>query len=208
MQQHYVGAYAQDSWRLSSQFTLNAGLRWEPYISTVSTTDAITHFDLDHFNRGIRSTVFTNAPAGLMFPGDDGYPGSSIARNRLWQFAPRAAMVFDPTGEGQQTIRAAYGRFYDLPHLQLYGGLANNSPWGNSITVTNLPSGWDDPYVAYPGGNPIPFPLSKDMKFPALASYTTYPLDLRATNTDQSERQLSAPGAHQLDGVRQLPHQL
>ena len=51
--------------------------------------------------------------------------------------------------------------------------------------MTNLPAGWDDPYVAYPGGNPIPFSLSKDMQFPAFASYTTYPLDLRATNTDQ-----------------------
>jgi outer membrane receptor protein involved in Fe transport len=185
MRQHYLGAYGQDSWRLSSQFTLNAGLRWEPYIATVSTTGAITHFDLDRFTQGIRSTVFTNAPAGLMFPGDDGYPGSSIARNRLWQFAPRVATVWDPTGEGRQTLRAAYGRFYDLPHLQLYGGLANNSPWGNSISVTNLPAGWDDPYVAYPGGNPVPFPLSKNMQFPAFASYTTYPLDLRATNTDQ-----------------------
>ena len=55
------------SWRLSSQFTLNAGLRWEPCIATSSTTGAITHFDLDRFTRGIKSTVFTNAPASLMF---------------------------------------------------------------------------------------------------------------------------------------------
>jgi hypothetical protein len=185
MRQQYIGAYAQDSWRLSSQFTLNAGLRWEPYIATSSTTGAITHFDLDRFTSGIKSTVFTNAPAGLMFPGDDGYPGSSIARNHLGQLAPRISTVWDPRGEGRQTVRAAYGRFYDLPHLQLYGGLANNTPWGNSITVTNLPAGWDDPYVAYPGGNPIPFSLSKDRQFPVSGSYTTYPLDLRATNTDQ-----------------------
>jgi len=151
MRQHYVGAYAQDSWRVSSQVTLNAGLRWEPYIATSSSTGAITHFDVDRFNLGIKSTVFTNAPAGLMFPGDDGYPGSSIARNHLWQLAPRIATVWDPKGEGRQTLRAAYGRFYDLPHLQLYGGLANNSPLGNSISVTNLPAGWDNPYVAYPG---------------------------------------------------------
>jgi hypothetical protein len=184
MRQHYVGAYAQDSWRLSSGFTLNAGLRWEPYIAT-SSLGAITHFDLGRFNAGIKSTVFTNAPPGLMFPGDEGYPGTSIARNRPWQLAPRVGTVWDPTGEGRQTLRAAYGRFYDLPHLQLYGGLANNSPWGNSISVTNLPAGWDDPYVAYPGGNPIPFSLAKDRAFPAFASYTSYPLDLRATNTDQ-----------------------
>ncbi len=185
MRQHYVGAYAQDSWRLSSEFTLNAGIRWEPYIATVSTTGAITHFDLDRFNRGVKSTVFTNAPAGLMFPGDEGYPGSSIARNRLLHFAPRVATVWDPTGEGRQTLRAAYGRFYDLPHLQLYGGLANNTPFGNSITVTNLPAGWDDPYIAYPGGNPIPFSLSTDRQFPAFGSYVTYPIDLKPTNTDQ-----------------------
>jgi len=30
------------------------------------------------------------------------------------------------------------------------------APWGNSSTVTNMPQGWDNPWVAVPGGDPIP----------------------------------------------------
>jgi hypothetical protein len=30
---HYLGIYAQDSWRVSSKFTVNAGVRWDPSLS-------------------------------------------------------------------------------------------------------------------------------------------------------------------------------
>ena len=59
------------------------------------------------------------------------------------------------------------------------------APWGNTITITNLPAGWDDPYAAYPGGNPIPIVPSPTMTFPQNAAYTTFPLDMPATNMDQ-----------------------
>jgi hypothetical protein len=181
----YIALYAQDSWRLSPNLTFSAGLRWEPYLPMYSVTDQITHFDPERFSAGLRSTVFTNAPAGLMFAGDEGMPGSKVARNQLWNFAPRLGLVWDPEGEGLQALRTSYGRFYDTPHMQGFVTLAQVAPWGNTVTLTSLPGGWDDPWAAYPGGNPVPLQISPDMQFPLSGNYTTFPLDLKATNVDQ-----------------------
>ena len=185
LRSHYVGLYAQDTWRMSPNVTFSLGLRWEPYLPVSSATDQITYFDRGRFDRGLRSSVFRNAPPGLMFPGDEGMPGSKIARNQWSNVAPRVGVVWDPGGEGRESVRGSYGRFYDVPHLQGFVALPQSAPWGNTITVTNLPAGWDDPWVAYPGGNPIPIAVSPDMQFPQAASYTIFPLDLAATNMDQ-----------------------
>ena len=185
-QNHYVGIYAQDSWRLSPNVTVNAGLRWEPYFPVYSEEGRFTRFDRERFDQGLKSTVFPNAPAGLVFPGDDAMPGNSIANNDVWNFAPRVGVVVDPQGEGRETIRASYGRLYDLPHLQQFTGQAQMAPWGNSSTVTNMPLGWDDPWVTV--GDPIPAVIdgpNRDSVFPLFSNYTSYPLELPATSTDQ-----------------------
>jgi hypothetical protein len=196
---HYVGLYAQDSWRVSSKLTVNAGLRWDPYFPVYGHDSRLTRFDLDRFTRGLRSTVFPNAPAGLVFPGDDAMPGNSVARNQLWHFGPRVSAIVDPEGAGRETIRASYGRLYDLPHLQMFSGQAQMAPWGNSTTVTNMPQGWDNPWVAVPGGDPIPAALdgpNASSVFPLFSNYATWPLDLPPTTTDQwnisYQRQIAA----------------
>src|SRR3989441_13113975 len=51
-----------------------------------------------------------------------------------------------------------------------------------------MPQGWDNPWVAVQGGDPIPNLLNgpnSTSTFPLAANYTTYPLDLPATSTDQ-----------------------
>jgi hypothetical protein len=196
---HYLGVYAQDSWRVSSKLTVNAGIRWDPYFPVYGHDNRLTRFDLDRFNRGLHSTVFPNAPAGLVFPGDETMPGKSVARNQPWHFGPRLSAIFDPHGAGRETLRASYGRLYDLPHLQMFSGQAQMAPWGNSTTVTNMPEGWDNPWVAVPGGDPIPAALNgpnKSSVFPLFSNYASWPLDLPPTSTDQwnvsYQRQLAA----------------
>ena len=108
-------------------------------------------------------------------------PGKSVARRDLWNFAPRVGVVWDPQGEGRETLRVAYGRLYDLPHLQTYTGLAQMSPWGNAITLNSFPRGWDDPWAATPGGDPIPELLkgpSANSVFPLAGNYTRVPARL------------------------------
>ena len=72
-----AAGYAQDEFRISPRLTLNFGLRYEvntPYVDIRNRMNA--------WAPGQQSTVYPNAPEGLLFPGDPGVP-AGIARGRL-----------------------------------------------------------------------------------------------------------------------------
>jgi hypothetical protein len=99
--------YAQDEWRMTRNFTLNLGLRYE-----ISTPFSEIHNRLNAWAPGRQSTVFPDAPAGLLFPGDPGV-AKGIAPVYWKGLMPRAGFAWDPAGSGKLSIRAAYGVFYD-----------------------------------------------------------------------------------------------
>jgi outer membrane receptor for monomeric catechols len=70
----YIGVYASDTWRAMDRVTLNLGLRWEPYLGNNYVNHTISNFSIDNFRNGVKSTQYVNAPAGLLFPGDPGFP--------------------------------------------------------------------------------------------------------------------------------------
>ena len=181
----YVGAYVQDEWKLRQNLTLNVGVRWEPYLPIKNSLDYVSNFDEARFDAGIRSTVYPQAPAGLLFPGDDGFPGSAAMKNKLNQFAPRAGLVWQLNE--QTALRGGWGRFYDTPHLFFNTRFANNPPWGAQITLTSPPGGFTDPYATYPGGNPFPALATgwMDQPFPTAGVYVNAPLDTRPTTLQQ-----------------------
>jgi outer membrane receptor protein involved in Fe transport len=182
----YYGAYVQDVWRVSDNLTLNAGLRWEPYIAASDDYEFYSHFNMDWFLAGRRSSVYSNAPAGMQFMGDEGFPDSGNTFGKMNQFAPRLGLAWDPRGDNVQTIRAAAGVYYDSPKLWQYGRHPLNAPFGNTIQV-NQPASINDPWAAYPGGNPFPTPLPPpaDIQFPRLGTYVTMPLDLEPMRVTQ-----------------------
>jgi hypothetical protein len=173
---NFIGIYAQDSWKLSRTLSVNYGVRWEPFLPESNKNEFVEHFDPGLFAQGVRSSVYVNSPAGLIFPGDSGFPNKSNIFGKKKQFAPRVGLVFDPAGDGRMSIRASYGIFYDTPQLFFYTRFANNPPWGAQITqpVVNF----DKPWAAYPGGNPFPalFSVSKSMNFPLAGVYVNMPL--------------------------------
>jgi outer membrane receptor protein involved in Fe transport len=69
---NYFGYYGQDTWHVSKNLTINAGLRWEPWFPEFEKNNVGGGFNIDNFNNNIVSSVFTNAPAGLVFYGDKG----------------------------------------------------------------------------------------------------------------------------------------
>lgn len=159
-------AFGQDQWRVNKNLTLTLGLRYEysnPKLDTRGRTFA--------FVPGEQSTMFPNAPLGLVFPGD-----ANVARGVNFpdkdNFAPRFGFAWDPTGSGKTSIRGGAGIFYDVlkaednfqfngqppffadeglpfPNVgaQFTGGTAQSSPTGfyaNPWTSVGLP------------GNPFP----------------------------------------------------
>jgi hypothetical protein len=181
----YVGAYVQDEWKIRQNLTLNAGLRWEPYLAIKNSKDYVSNFDESRFDAGIRSTVYPQAPPGLLFPGDAGFPGSAAMNNKLNQFAPRAGVVWQLNEK--TAIRGGWGRFYDTPHLFFNTRFANNPPWGAQITLTSPAGGFTNPYLNYPGGNPFPALATgwQTQPFPTAGVYVNSPLDTQPTSLQQ-----------------------
>ena len=134
--QKYIGQYLQDTWKANSRLTVNAGIRWEPFWSPFEKYGHVLRYDKAWFDQGIRSTVFKNAPAGILYAGDPGAPNSkSFSANKWRSFSPRIGLAWDPTGDGRMTVRAAYGLFLDYPNLFLYDQIKVSPPWANVINV-------------------------------------------------------------------------
>ncbi len=184
--QNYVGLYAQDKIRLNARSSLNVGVRWEPYLPVYDTEGRSTHFDMQAFLAGQKTSQFTNAPAGLFFPGDPGMPkGATFAK--MGNFAPRLGLVIDPKGDGRTTIRAAYGILYDVMPMQYYDRFGFGPPWASTVTIVAPVGGFTDPFQGYPGGNPFPqqSPPPKDARFVLAGQYANMPLNIKPTYMQQ-----------------------
>ena len=114
----YLGAYVQDAWRVSNRVTFNAGLRWEPYFGQYVENDAVVIWRKENFDQNIRSKVFLNAPPGLIYPGDEGFPDGKTGLNtQWWNLAPRAGVAWDVHGDGRLAVRSSV-----LDGVRLHGG--------------------------------------------------------------------------------------
>jgi hypothetical protein len=173
-----LGMYVQDTWKAASHWTVIAGLRWEPYLPPYTKYVQTGLFSQAAFDQGLRSSLFPSAHAGLLFAGDPGGPDSRSIVSPDWaHFSPRLGFAFDPKGDGQMVIRAAYGLFFDYPHFDRFGDLQNTSPTGATVKLSNPSGGLDNPWLGQPGGNPFPVTLTSN-SFPR-QSYWTFPVDAK-----------------------------
>jgi hypothetical protein len=178
---NYFGFYFQDSWKIGPRLSVNGGLRWEPFLPIHHKLGMVSHFEESWFVAGRKSTVFPNAPAGILFRGDEGFPGDSNTFGHLKQFAPRLGLVIDRRGDGRETVRTSYGIFYDYPIMWHNSHFPLNPPFGQDIQINNPPGGFENPWQGYPGGNPFPtpLPLPKNIAFPQFGSFVNLPLHAR-----------------------------
>jgi hypothetical protein len=174
-----IAFYVQDSIRLSPHLTFNAGLRWDPTLTPYDLQNRGESFSQDAFNAGQRSTVYTNAPPGLLFYGDPGIP-PGFQNHHLLNFSPRIGFAWDPTGKGRQTIRFSSALLRDSEELFYNERQTTNTPYGTSIDQPFPAGGLTNPWQGYAGGTPFPLPspIPKTYTFPSAGSYVGLPLDM------------------------------
>ena len=143
------GIFAEDSWRLRSNLTVNYGLRWD-YIRGWSEernqgTTLIA---------GVESQTFPGAPLGYLVPGDRLPNGqalpSTLAYTPLDDFSPRLGLAYSPNwsdgflgaltgGPGKTSIRAGAGRFFTSIEGLTIAYPTGNPPYGLTYTSPEPP---------------------------------------------------------------------
>ncbi|HKV62361.1 MAG TPA: carboxypeptidase regulatory-like domain-containing protein [Candidatus Acidoferrum sp.] len=167
----FYAGFGQDEWRVNKNLVLTVGVRYE-----YSTPKLDTHGFTFNVIPGLHSTVFPNAPNGLVFPGDKGAPRGVNFPDRN-NFAPRFGFAWDPQGNSKTSIRGGFGVFYDILKAEdnfqdngqppfFAGAFLNFSP------LASNPTG-DVPYLAQPftstgATNPFPSkPVDHNIDFAA-----------------------------------------
>jgi hypothetical protein len=182
LQKWFVNAYVQDTWKVTSHLTVNAGLRWEPFLPTSELRGYIYNFSVANLANNVKTTQFVNAPAGLTFPGDAGFQGKQ-GMNSYWNlFAPRVALAYDPKGDGKTVIRASFGIAYDYVSGELLVNSADAPPFGG----TEMWAGqFSNPYASNVGGNIFPYTVDKNAPFATSGTYIYPPTNLKTTSVNQ-----------------------
>jgi hypothetical protein len=157
-----VNLYLQDTWKLNSHFTVNAGVRWEPFLAPEEIRGYTYNFSLANLINNVKTTQFVNAPPGLTFPGDPGFNGKK-GMNDYWHlFAPRVAFAWDPKGDGKTVVRASFGIAYEYVSGEMLVNSADAPPFGGTAIWAGQ---FSDPYATNPGGNIFPYTVDKNAPF-------------------------------------------
>ncbi|MSO30843.1 MAG: carboxypeptidase regulatory-like domain-containing protein [Acidobacteria bacterium] len=175
LHQWYVGLYAQDTWRATSRVTLNGGLRWEPFLGQQIENGSISNFSLENFQKGVKSGVFKNAPAGLRYPGDPGFPDGKSGMKTQWaNVSPRVGFAWDVMGDGRMALRSSYGLAYDFVSAQYLFIAGSAPPFSNRIELRGRLL-FEDPYASVPGGqtHPVPKTPTADAAYPGFGAFGT-----------------------------------
>lgn len=148
---HLFGLYAQDKYRATNRLAVTAGLRWDPYLPYTPKNNQI-----DCFNPGQQSQVFTNAPKGLIYPGDPGCSsGGTSAKYGLVQ--PRIGLAYQLDRSGNSAVRAGWGLYSTQFQLESLNGFSA-PPFVRSFLIENIPFGFqniDDPWTSIGQSDPF-----------------------------------------------------
>jgi hypothetical protein len=176
--------FAQDSWKIKPNLTLNYGLRWElntpiadisKHVQTFRpgqqtkiypckldpTIDAslvALYGSTDCSPTGPAGAVF---PTGLLVPGDAGVP-TGLTQTYYKAFAPRIGIAWSPGTSGKTSIRTGWGLFYNPIEQLVLEQFSAEPPFGGSTfpfnTLFNTPfMDQGGPAITYPN----PFGLSQ-----------------------------------------------
>lgn len=128
---HYY-FFAQDDWKITSNLTLNLGLRYEYNGQLYEDRDRLTNFvPID--NAVVRIDAPNSNGPGLKDP----KYGRCLCFTSKKDFGPRFGFAYNPSGSDKTVIRGGYGIFFVNVPFNRRQGIAFNYPWIERQIVTN-----------------------------------------------------------------------
>jgi Carboxypeptidase regulatory-like domain len=155
--------FAQDSWKIKPNITLNYGLRWE-----FNTPIADISHHVQTFRPGQSSTVYpcvdtantdcgSQTPIGLVVPGDQGVP-PGLTQSYYKAIAPRIGIAWSPGKSGKTSFRAGFGMFYNPIEQLVLEQFGAEPPFGGSIILSETQ--FNTPFVSQDANTVYPNPFN------------------------------------------------
>lgn len=145
----FFGFYGQDSWKVNRRLVLNYGIRYEPFFPIHEKLHRIGQFNPAAWAANTRSTIYSNAPSGLLFSGDPNVPTDGV-KGSFKNFMPRVGFAYDVLGNGKLSVRGGGGLFYETRVDGVFNnGFSTNTPFVQSVGLTYL----NPTYNGYASGN-------------------------------------------------------
>lgn len=135
------GLFVQDDFKVSSRFTVNAGLRYEIFRAETEEEDHIVNFD----------------PVGLrlIYAGEEGASRSVNKKTRYGNLAPRLGFTYDLTGNASTILRSGFGITYFPEQPSASNMIGQQVPYTVSQNV-NFPTNPTDFSAVRTIDNPFP----------------------------------------------------
>jgi hypothetical protein len=130
-------AYINDDWRMTPQFTLNAGMRWEYGAPIAELYGRLVNLDIAPGFAAVAPVVGID-PIGPLT--GQKYP-SSLVRPDKTGIEPRIGIAWRPISGSSLVVRAGYGVYYDTSVYQTIAlQMAQQAPLSKSLSVQNSPA--------------------------------------------------------------------
>src|SRR5664280_2952583 len=180
LRQTVVAAYVQDAFRPTSHLSINLGVRWEPSVPAYDKQGRGNPFSYPLFLQNWHSSVFPSAPAGLIFTGDsENKYGKALTAAHWATFSPRLGVVWDPNGDGKQTIRASFSLIHDTTELFYPERWTTNAPYVSSLSLTS--GQFSNPFASYVLNGKTGDPFPGAAVFPTQGAYISVPGNMKVT---------------------------
>jgi hypothetical protein len=142
-------AFAQDTFRLHPNVTLDYGVRYALYPGVTDANNILSTFDPSRFDPAKAPTCANAACSaflpntgdplnGLIVAGINSPYGDAIYPTQKNNWQPRAGVSWDPQGDGRAIVRGGYGLYFDQPLVGIFEQNAfTNPPYVNTVTLQN-----------------------------------------------------------------------